>query len=108
MKNVTLFFLLAFLSACTGLFPTPYPSEGKIVTPEYLSKYEGGGSISTIWYRGSDDKYHYFVHLVKIKTKYRIRKEDLTWEIDFPLKSRPSMLIDGELRNYIKTKTVYD
>ena len=80
-------------------------SKGEVVTPEYLSRYEGGGSLSTLWYAGSDNEYHHFKHFVKTSTKYRISKNDLNWEAEFPLKSMPAVLVDGELKRYVASQT---
>jgi hypothetical protein len=101
MNKLRIILIALLLSGCSGLMPDVPFAGGKIVSPEYLSRYEGGGSMSTIWYYGSDDKYHYFSHLVKASTKYRVLKEDLDWEIDFPYKSERARHIDGELKNHV-------
>ena len=99
------FILIVFLSGCSGLVPDIPLTRGKVVSPEYLAKYEGGGSLSTVWYLGSDNKYHYFVHLVKAKTKYRIKKESLNWGLDYPYRSKQSVRIENQLSQYVKSKT---
>ena len=60
---------------------------GRVVTAERLSRYEGGGSLSTLWYYGSDGQYHYFRHLWKSSTPYRVRQDEFEW--------RPAIKFEG-------------
>lgn len=71
-----------------------------MVTPAYLAEYSGGGSMSTLWYKGSDLKYHYFDHFVKVRTRYRIKRSDLSWPQEFPLGSRDPIYVSRELSKY--------
>ena len=94
--------VLVLASGCSGLLPNPFEGGGKIVSVEYLSKYEGGGSLSTLWYRGSDNKYHYFTHYVKASTKYKVYGEDLKWDNEFRINSgNKQTLVDGQLSKYV-------
>lgn len=79
-------------SACSGLIPG-FSSEGKIVSPSYLAQYRGGGSMSTLWYRGSDAEYHYFAHYMKVSSLYRVPREELQVPGEFPYKSRKSVSV---------------
>lgn len=96
--------IIAFLGAgCSGLLPNPFDGGGKVVSVEYLSRYEGGGSLSALWYKGSDEQYHYFAHYVKVSTKYRIPREDLVWENEFKINSgEKSILVNGQLSEYVR------
>ena len=53
---------------------------GRVVTAESLSRFEGGGSMSTLWYYGSDGEFHYFRHLWKLSTPYRIEQDGFAWQ----------------------------
>jgi len=48
--------------------------------------------MSTLWYRGSDARYHHFSHLYLVSTKYRIKRSNLTWPREFPLDARDPVL----------------
>ena len=83
------------LSSCSGLIPSPFTSS---TSPTELARLEGGGSLSTLWYQGSDSNYHYFVHLVKTSTRYRIPRNELHWEDELPAKSRSkAVLVTNQL-----------
>jgi hypothetical protein len=56
---------------------------GRLVTAERLSRFEGGGSLSTLWYYGSDGEYHYFRHLWKSSTPYRVKQDEFEWRPEF-------------------------
>ena len=73
---------------------------GYVVEPSHLRQFTSGGSLSTLWYRGSDRHYHYFSHLVKVSTNYRVKRSDLTLnEADeFQLGTRDSALV-AQFRN---------
>ena len=87
---------------CSGFLPS-LTDGGKTVSPEYLARYEGYGSLSTLWYRGSDDNYHYFAHFVKAKTHYKIRRERLVWENEYPLGSRQTYdLVTNQIASYLE------
>jgi len=80
----------------------------RIVTPEYLAGFEGGGSLLTLWYEGSDDRYHYFNRLHKVTTRFRVLREDMNWENEFELGSREltaeNSLVRREFSNYLKIR----
>lgn len=71
----------ALLGGCSS-------QKGRVVGPEYLARYEGGGSMSTLWYQGSDGRYHHFRHLHKTSTPYRVRRSDMPWPREFPMGSQ--------------------
>ena len=48
--------------------------------------------MSTLWYHGSDTKFHYFSHLCKASTRYRIRRSEVPWPDEFPHNGRPPVL----------------
>lgn len=74
------------LPGCSGVFPSLSPG-GTIVEPAVLGNYTSGGSLSTLWYHGSDSRYHYFSHLFKVSTKYRVKREqlELSPSVEFPV-----------------------
>ena len=49
--------------------------------------------MSTLWYRGSDQTYHYFAHYVKVSTFYRIRRQELHIPDEFPYKSKDPVFV---------------
>ncbi|WP_200271878.1 hypothetical protein [Luteolibacter pohnpeiensis] len=77
------------LGGCSGGLPALSPG-GYVVQPAHLGQFTSGGSLSTLWYRGSDAHYHYFSHLVKVSTNYRVKRSELTLDSDneFPLGSK--------------------
>jgi lipocalin len=89
------------LACCSG-------TRGRIVTPDDLARYEGGGSLLTLWYEGSDADFHYFNRLHKMTTHYRIRREDLVWKNAFPLGSRElathHSLVRREFSEFIRAR----
>jgi len=89
MKSpVLLIVAIAILvSGCSGFRPS-LGSGGKVVPASYVAQFDGGGSMSTLWYYGSDDQYHYFSHYVMCSTKYRVRRSELKIPDEFPYKSR--------------------
>ena len=68
-------------AGCSGGLPALAPG-GYVVQPAYLGLFTSGGSLSTLWYRGSDSRYHYFSHLVKVSTNYRVKRSELMLEPD--------------------------
>lgn len=91
--------VLAFLS----IVGCAMPQTPKTVSPEYLARFEGGGSLRTIWYHGSDEQFHYFSVLHKTSTPYRIKKTELKWDQEFPYGSgHDSTLVTNELSTYLK------
>ena len=89
------------MSSCTN-------PNGRIVTPEYLAQFEGCGSLSTLWYQGSDKDFHYFRHLNKTSTPYRIRRTDMPSSNEFELgkqelEKRNSM-VRREFSDFIKSE----
>jgi hypothetical protein len=94
MKSFALLLLVhaaLLFSGCSGFVPSI--SKGRIVSPHYLAQYRGAGSLSTLWYRGSDENYHYFAHYVKVSTLYRVRRQALRVPDEFPYKSRESVFV---------------
>ena len=78
----------------------------KTVSPAYLARFEGGGSLRTIWYRGSDERFHYFDVMHKTTTRYRIQKTELDWEREFPYGSRrEGILVGNELSTFLAEET---
>jgi len=90
----------------SGGFPSLSP-KGYIVKPSHLSQYTSGGSLSTLWYRGSDSNYHYFSHLVKVSTNYRVKRENLTLsnEDEFKIGSQKGKLV-AHFRNPTLTEAI--
>jgi hypothetical protein len=80
-----------FISGCSGFMPSV--SKGRVVSPHYLAQFRGGGSISTLWYRGSDREYHYFAHYVKVSTLYRVHRSELHIPDEFPYKSKDPVFV---------------
>lgn len=78
----------------SGIFPAFSP-RGYIVEPSSLCQFTSGGSLSTLWYRGSDSRYHYFTHLFKARTHYRVKRSDLTLEEkdEFELDTKENVLL---------------
>ena len=85
------------LGGCSGIVSLPGP--GPIVSPSYLRRYAHGGSMSTLWYLGSDERYHYFSHSYKTSTRYRVRRTDFQWEPEFPLGSRKPVFCSSEFQH---------
>jgi len=81
----------ALVTGCSGVLPSL--GAGPVVAPAELDQFTGGGSMSTLWYLGSDKRYHHFSHFFKVATRYRVRREDLAWEPEFPLRSEDSVLV---------------
>lgn len=94
MRPIFLLLILIglLIAGCSGLLPSPTPA-GRVVSPTYLAQFRGGGSLSTLWYRGSDQKYHYFAHYAKVSTFYRIRRQDLHIPDEFLFKSKNSVFV---------------
>ena len=82
------------LGGCSGGFPALAPS-GYVVQPGDLRQFISGGSLSTLWYRGSDTRYHYFSHMVKVSTNYRVKRSDLKLSDDdeFQIGTKESALV---------------
>jgi hypothetical protein len=94
MKHLTrwLSILIAIsICGCSGFRPSV--SKGRIVSAHEVAQFRGGGSMSTLWYRGSDERYHYFAHYVKVSTFYRVRRSELQMPSEFPYKSRDPVFI---------------
>jgi hypothetical protein len=79
------------MTACSGFLPNA--QRGKVVSPQYLAQYRNGGSLSTIWYLGSDHTYHYFSHYVKVSTTYRVRRSELSIPDEFPRGSKEPVFV---------------
>lgn len=75
------------LQGCTSKYYSGFTvgqfGDGHIVEYEELRSLQSG-SLSTVWYRGSDEDFHYFQHYVKTSTKYRVKKEEVEIEEEFP------------------------
>lgn len=78
IRQIAILILMLTAASCTS-------PNGRVVTAERLSRFEGGGSLSTLWYYGSDGEYHYFRHLWKSSTPYRVKQGDFEWrpEVEF-------------------------
>jgi hypothetical protein len=90
------FCLLAVLvalstSGCSGFMPGASP--GRVVSAQHVAQFRGSGSISTLWYLGSDERHHYFAHYVKVSTFYRVKRAELQIPGEFPYKSQDSVFI---------------
>ncbi|MGB0370271.1 MAG: hypothetical protein ACPGN3_02910 [Opitutales bacterium] len=82
------------MSGCISGLSKVSMTDGYLVSFEELDSYDGdGGSLSTVWYLGSDEKYHYFNHLAKISTKYKVYKEELMVPVEFPVGSQRSVYV---------------
>jgi hypothetical protein len=86
--------------SCSGAIPLP--GKGEIVSPSHLARYSNGGSISTVWYCGSDRHYHHFRHLFKTSTRYRVRRTDMAWPKEFPCGKKPDVLASPYLSRYYR------
>ena len=84
VKKVLLVTLFTFLVSCS--------SSEEIVEPQELIKYQSLSSFSNLWYKGSDDNYHYFQHRDKVSADYRVSREKFIWEEE---------KVYGELATYI-------
>ena len=80
-------FVAILVSGCSGFRPS-LGSGGRVVSASYVAQFQGGGSMSTLWYHGSDDQYHYFSHYVMFSTKYRVRRSELKIPDEFPNRSK--------------------
>ena len=100
--------LLLFLCSLLVLSPSCTSPHGKVVSAKYLSQYEGGGSLSTLWYYGADEKYHYFRHLHKTSTPFRIRKDGFKWADDrvFEGYEDGDLIRDEVSRHYLHRKGI--
>lgn len=84
--------IIAFpISGCSGFRPTIL--KGSVVSAQEVAKFRGNGSLSTLWYQGSDKRYHHFVHYVKVSTLYRVRRQELQIPGEFPYQSRAPVFI---------------
>jgi hypothetical protein len=91
LSQTALSMLIVLSAGCSGFIPSL--SKGEVVRPSYLLQFCGGGSLSTLWYLGSDDSYHYFAHYVKSSTNYRVRRVDLKIPFEFPYKKREAVSV---------------
>ncbi len=74
---------LITLSGCASGFTVIQPGKGKEIELSRLAQLQSG-SLSTVWYDGSDAEFHYFTHFVKTMTKYKVRRNELNWPDEFP------------------------
>jgi hypothetical protein len=88
------FILPSSFVGCSGGIPALVP-RGYIVEPSHLSQFTSGGSLSTLWYRGSDSRHHYFSHLWKVTTNYRVKRSDLILnkEDEFEFETKDNELV---------------
>ena len=97
VKNIFPVFILVlvlFAGCVSGFTHNPFGS-AKVTSPVELASLQGG-SLSTIWYYGSDADYHYFKHFIKISTPYRIKREDLNWPNEFTFSKNNKGVFAGE------------
>ena len=80
IRQIAILILVLTAASCTN-------PNGRVVTAERLSRFEGGGSLSTLWYYGCDGEFHYFRHLWKSSTPYRVRQDEFEW--------RPAIKFEG-------------
>lgn len=80
-----------FICGCSGF--RPGISKGRVVSARHVARFRGTGSISTLWYRGSDKNYHYFAHYVKVSTFYRVPRSGIRLPDEFPYQSRQPVFV---------------
>lgn len=99
MKKCFLILLIVFcLNGCFSIIHE--------VSPEKLDQYKTCGSLNTLWYMGSDQKYHYFSHLCKTRTEFKVKKSDLLWEHEVPYGSlKEYILVHGSILDRISKNT---
>lgn len=100
-KTYWVIFLAASFSGCSGLIPSPFFG-ADAVSPGYIAQFRSGGSLRTLWYQGSDAKWHYFDHYAKVSTNYRVARKELNFPTEFPYQSRKTVSVgdDPIWRNY--------
>jgi hypothetical protein len=96
MKSFVLIISILISGLLAGYSGIATIGHNKTVSPSYLAQFRGGGSISTLWYRGSDQKYHYFSHYIKVRTNYRIHREELKIDEEFPYKSKEPLFVGNK------------
>jgi hypothetical protein len=96
---------VASFGGCSGGLPALAPG-GYVVQPTYLGQFTSGGSMSTLWHRGSDSRYHYFSHFVKVSTNYRVKRFELMLEPDkeFPFGSKDPVFASPMVARALKEK----
>jgi hypothetical protein len=95
IRNIAILILMLMAASCTS-------QNGRVVTTERLSRFEGGGSLSTLWYYGSDGEYHYFRHLWKSSTPYRVKQGEFEWQPEVEFKGyADGRLVRSELSKYV-------
>ena len=90
-----LLLIICMASSFSGLLPAIFRC-GYTVSPDKVERLTGNGSMSTVWYLGSDRKHHYFSHLVKVTTDYRVRREEMILSDgdEFQLEQKKPVLAD--------------
>ena len=90
---------------CSGGLPSLAPG-GYVVSPAVVISHTGNDSLSTVWYHGSDSRFHHFSHLVKVSTKYRVRRAELSLDPDdeFTVGSQKPVFADPMLRRALKNQ----
>src|SRR4051794_21702777 len=95
-----LFVMLSSLAA-TGCADVsgfvPSLGSGPLVSPAYLASYRAGGSMSTLWYLGSDKRYHYFSHYVKTESRYRVPRDQLLVPGEFSYGKRKPLYVGSDM-----------
>ena len=79
----------------------------KLVDARDITKYESGSSFHHLFYMGSDESYHYIFRRDKVNFKYKIPREQATFEIEFPYMSEshePVLLEPGTIEKAITRK----
>lgn len=90
---------------CSGGLPSLAPG-GYVVRPEVVITHTGNDSLSTVWYHGCDSRFHHFSHLVKVSTKYRVRRAELSLDPgdEFVVGSQKPVFADPMLRRALKNQ----
>ena len=86
MKIIHIFIIFIFL-----LFFCISSFRHTTISKTTLESMPIGGSLATIWYEGSDEKYHYLKHLFKMTKFYKIKKTTVSLGFEFPYKSQSAI-----------------
>ena len=83
LKVIAILLIATAFGGCYSGFTVAQIGDGRIIAYEELRKFDQG-SLSTVWYQGSDEEFHYFIHYIKTSTRYRVRKEEVEIQREFP------------------------